>query len=80
MMNINQSGDREKYMNVIQNRIKAAKKQADNVILGIPSFVKRETIHASITDFLRQSHHERTIIVVWKNKCLIYGNNKAPDD
>ena len=80
MMNINESGDRKKYMNVIQNRIKAAKKQADNVILEIPSFVDRKTIHLSVTDFLRQSNHKRTIIVVWKNKCLIYGNNKAPDD
>jgi hypothetical protein len=80
LLRIKKSGDKGKYENAIQNRIKEAKKQADNIILEIPSFIKRETIHSSVTNFLRQSKHERTIIVVWKNKCLIYGNNKAPDD
>ena len=39
MMNIKRSEDSKKYHNDILNRIKSAKKQADNVVLEIPTFV-----------------------------------------
>lgn len=59
--------------NAIENHIKKAKKQADNIILQIPSFVPRETIHRTVTNYLSRSKKQRIVMVHWKNKLLIYG-------
>ena len=72
MMNIKRSEDSKKYHNDILNRIKSAKKQADNVVLEIPTFVSRKTISGTIKGFLMQSSKERVIIVKHGKKCYIY--------
>ena len=63
----------EQQKNAIENHIKKAKKQADNIILEIPSFVARATIHRTVTNYLSRSKKQRIIMVHWKNKLLIYG-------
>ena len=72
MMGIERSEDSNKYHNAILNRIKSAKKQADNVMLEIPTFVSRKTISATIKGYLMQSSKERVIMVKHGNKCFIY--------
>lgn len=72
MMGIKRSEDRMKYHNDILNRIKYAKKQADNFVLEIPTFVTRKTISRTIKGYLKQSSKDRIIIVKHGNKCYIF--------
>ena len=72
MMDIERSEDCKKYHNDILNRIKSAKKQADNVVLEIPTFVSRKTISGTIKGYLMQSSKERVIIVKHGKKCYFY--------
>ena len=72
MMGIKPNGSKKKYHNDILNRIKEAKKQADNVVLEIPTFVSRRTISKTINGYLYQSSKERTIIVKHGSKCYVY--------
>ncbi len=60
--------------NAIQNRIKDAKKQANNIILEIPSHITRKQINRYIISYLKQSKTKRIIIVKWKNKSIIFSN------
>lgn len=60
--------------NAIENHIKKAKKQADNIILEIPSFVSRKLIHRTVTNYLSRSKKERIILVHWKNKLLVFNS------
>jgi hypothetical protein len=62
----------DKYHNTILNHIKAAKKQADNVVLEIPKFVSRRVIHDTVRGYLSQSKKNRIIIVKHGNKCYVY--------
>ena len=55
MLNIKRTTDKGKHHNDILNRIKAAKKQADNIILDIPTFITRRTISKTINGYLSQS-------------------------
>ena len=72
MLSMNRSATIKQQKNAIENHIKKAKKQADNIILEIPSSVARTTIHSTITNYLSRSKKERTIVVHWKNKLIIY--------
>ena len=72
MLGLDKLADRKKQKNAIENHIKKAKVQADNIILEIPSFVDRKIIHKTINNYLCRSKKERTIMVSWKNKLLIY--------
>ncbi|MDR3226061.1 MAG: hypothetical protein LBT56_00115 [Prevotellaceae bacterium] len=58
----------------IKKRIKEAKKQADNIILVMPSHVKRSLINSTIKNQLKASKTKREIWVIWKNKLLKYNN------
>ena len=60
----------------IFNRIKKAKKQADNIILEISSNIKRKQIYQHINGYLKQSKKKRIIIVKWKNKLISFTNKK----
>ena len=71
MLSMNRSATIKQQKNAIENHIKKAKKQADNIILEIPSSVARTTIHNTITNYLSRSKKERTIMVHWKNKLII---------
>lgn len=71
------TGDKEKYHNDILNRIKSAKKQADNIVLDIPRFVTRKTISQTINGYLAQSSKKRIIIVKHGRKCYIYRKDGA---
>ena len=72
MMKLQQGGNKKKYHNDILNRIKDAKKQADNIILEIPVFVSRRTIGKTINGYLKLSSKERIIIVKHGGKCYVY--------
>ena len=72
MMGIQQSVDAKKYHNAILNHIKVAKKQADNVILEIPTFVSRRIISRTVNGYLKQSSKKRIIIVKHGKKCYVY--------
>lgn len=72
MMGLQQSGNKKKYHNAILNHIKAAKKQADNVVLEIPTFVSRRVIGKTINGYMKQSSKGRIIIVKHGNRCYVY--------
>lgn len=72
MMRLQRSGNKKKYHNAILNHIKTAKKQADNVILEIPTFVSRKVIGTTIKGYLKQSSKSRLIIIKHGNKCYVY--------
>lgn len=61
-----------KYHRDIQNRIKDAVKQADNVVLEIPTFVSRKSISKAVKGYLRLSSKDRFIIIKHGNKCYVY--------
>lgn len=66
-------------INAIQNRIKKAKVQADNIILEIPDFVARNTFQDAIMNSLSLSKKDRTIIVIWRGRVLNYHNSRKVD-
>lgn len=72
MMDVVKTSDKKKHHNDILNRIKSAKKQADNIVLEIPTFISRKTISSSVKGFLKQSSKRRIIIVKHGNKCYTY--------
>lgn len=72
MMGLQRSGNKKKYHNAILNHIKSAKKQADNVVLEIPTFVSRRVIGKTINGYMKQSSKGRIIIVKHGNKCYVY--------
>lgn len=74
MMDVVKSTDKKKHHNDILNRMKSAKKQADNIVLEIPTFVSRKTISSTVKGFLRQSSKERVVIVKHGNKCYFYNS------
>lgn len=72
MMGIRRGCSKKKYHNDILNRIKDAKKQADNFVLEIPTFVSRKTIGTTVNGYLKQSSKQRIIIVKHGSKCYVY--------
>ena len=74
MYGLKKDANMKEQHNAIINHIKKAKRQADNIVLEIPSFVDRETIHRTVNGYLSQSRKERIIIAHWKNKLLVYGD------
>lgn len=72
MLGMNRNATIKQQKNAIENHIKKAKKQADNIILEISSSVARTTIHSTITNYLSRSKKERIIMIHWKNKLIIY--------
>lgn len=56
----------------IENRLKKAKKQADNIILEITSNIKRKYIDNTINNYLSRTSKDREIWVIWKNKLIKY--------
>ena len=72
MMGLKHSGNKKKYHNAILNHIKAAKKQADNIVLEIPTFVSRRVVGKTVNGYLKQSSKGRTIIIKHGRKCYVY--------
>jgi len=76
MMNIQNTGDPQKWKSAIENRIKDAKKQADNIVLEIPEFVTRKVVHSTIINYLNRSKKNRIIFVKWNDRLLMYDRKK----
>ena len=62
----------EENKNRIQDRIKKAKKQADNIILEIQDGYNEEQIERTINGFLTQSEKKRIIMVLLKGELKVY--------
>ena len=62
----------EKIKNAIENHIKKAKKQADNIILELPTSVTRNLIDRTIWNYVERSNKERVVMVKHGTKLLIY--------
>ena len=71
-MRLWRSGYKKKYHNAILSQKKKEKKQADNVVLEIPTFVPRMIIGKTINGYLKQSSKNRIIIVKHGSKCYVY--------
>lgn len=70
MMNANVTDDPAKQKSMIENRIKKAKEQADNIVLEIPEWIEFQTIARTINNYLGRSKKKRTILVCWKERLL----------
>lgn len=68
---------REHVKQMLENRIKKAKKQADNIVLEIPAMVERKVIGVTIQNYLSRSNKGREIWVIWKNKLIKYTRTPA---
>ena len=77
MLRVKQTTNKKKHHNDILNRIKDAKKQADNMILEIPTFITRRVISETIKGYLSQSNKSRIIIVKHGEKCYVYKQNRG---
>ena len=75
MLEVKPSTDEKIIKEAIFNRIKKAKKQADNIIIEMPSHIRRDQINRHIRGYLRQSKKQRIIIVKWKNKAIVFSND-----
>ena len=75
MLKVEPTDNDRKIKNAILNRIKDAKTQADNIIIEMPSHIKREQINRHIRGYLAQSKKKRIIIVIWKNKAIVFSND-----
>ncbi len=60
--------------NAIENHIKKAKRQADNIILELPSFMSRKNAENTIRNYLNRSKKKRIILVRLRNKLLVFKN------
>lgn len=79
MLGLDHNANIKKQRNAIENHIRKAKKQADNMIIEVPSFIERSTIHRTLSNYINRSNHERIIMIKWKNKLLIYSNKKTSE-
>ena len=66
---------REGIKESIENHIKNAKKQADNIILEITSKVSRKEFHPVIKNYLSRTKKDREIWILHKNKLYKYKKN-----
>lgn len=64
----------KKYRTGIQDRIKAAVRQAGNAIVEVPDFVSRRTISRTVIGYLKQVSKERVVIIIHKNRCYVYNS------
>ena len=76
MLEVTSVIDDKAIKEAIFNRIKKAKKQADNIILEISGNIERKQIYRYINGYLKQSKKKRIIIVKWKNKLISFTNKK----
>lgn len=75
LMNIKPS-DKKRVRRKIQDRIKSALEQADNVVLEISGSIPRKDVHHAVRGYFKQSKGKHTIIIKRKNKCYIYSNEE----
>ncbi len=74
MYDLNKNASLKQQRNAIENHIKKAKKQADNIILEMPSFMDRKNAENTIRNYLNRSKTKRVIMARYGNKLLIFKN------
>lgn len=74
MYDLDKTANLKQQKNAIENHIKKAKKQADNIILEMPSFMDRKNAENTIRNYLNRSKTKRVIMVRYCNKLLIFKN------
>ena len=74
MYDLDRRANQKQQKNAIENHIKKAKKQADNIILEMPSFMDRRNAENTIRNYLNRSKTKRVIMARYGNKLLIFKN------
>lgn len=74
MYDLDKNANLKQQKNAIENHIKKAKKQADNICLEMPSFMDRKNAENTIQNYLNRSKTKRIIMVRYRNKLLIFKN------
>lgn len=74
MYDLDKNANLKQQKNAIENHIKKAKKQADNICLEMPSFMDRKNAENTIQNYLNRSKTKRVIMVRYRNKLLIFKN------
>lgn len=59
----------------IQNHIRNASKQAENIILELPEKFEHEDIYNAIIGYLKQSNDTHKVIVIWRNNIITFDLN-----
>lgn len=76
MMGVEKTADTDKQKRLMENRIKKAKEQADNIVLEVPEWVDMETIAKTVNNYLSRSSQERIILVYWNKRLLKFNSAK----
>ena len=76
MLNVEKTDDVVTQKQQIENRIKKAKEQADNIVLEIPEWIELETIAKTVNNYLNRSSKERIILVCWNKRLLKFTGGK----
>lgn len=58
---------REGIKKTLENHIKKAKKQADNMVIVIPDWIPQSYIDEIIANYLSRTKHDRWIVIMWKS-------------
>lgn len=66
----------EQVKSAIENHIKKAKQQADNIILELPNGISQSFFEPIVRNYLNLSHKQREIIIISKNRVYIYNNSR----
>lgn len=73
-ISIKDGADAKKIKQVIENRIKKSKRQADNFIFSLPEHITDDIIGDVINNYLRRTKQEREILIFKGDKTLSFKN------
>jgi hypothetical protein len=74
MLSVEYDGNRDNAKRKIENRFKSAKQQAENFIVEIHDSFPRDLIHQTTTNYLNMTNTKRIIMIIWRNRLLVYNN------
>lgn len=74
MYDLDRNANLKQQKSAIENHIKKAKKQAENIILELPTFMDRRNAENTIRNYLNRSKIKRVIMARYGNKLLIFQN------
>ena len=67
----------EEFLQTVQNHIKKAKMQADNIILDIPENIPYSYIKDTVINYLNLTKHNREIWIVYGKKLRRYKSRRV---
>ena len=76
MTNIEYTDNFNTQKNKLENRIKKAKEQSDNIVIEVPVWLKRDVIWSTLRNYLNRSNKKRIILIKKGDNLIIDSNIK----